>query len=283
MSDLHRDRVALVTGGGSGIGRATARRLAAEGARVGIADLDGGAAEKVVKEIGEAGGEAFACRVDCATPEGNEEMVRRTLDAWGALDIAYLNAGIARGSSIRGGDVAVWDEVIAVNLRGVFLGMRAVVEPLIARGGGAIVCTASVAGLRGGRHMPSYYASKHGVVGLVKAAACEFAPLGVRVNAVCPGVIDTPILGPAHGVKTVTDLLGRGHLLGRVGQPEEVAALVSFLASDQAAFITGVAYPVDGGMTAGLGGAAADDDDANEVARTALHQNLSAGVPGRGE
>jgi NAD(P)-dependent dehydrogenase (short-subunit alcohol dehydrogenase family) len=280
MSDLHRDRVALVTGGGSGIGRASARRLAAEGARVAIADLDGAAAERVVKEIAEAGGEAFACRVDCATPEGNDEMVRRTLDAWGGLDVAYLNAGIARGSSIRGGDLAVWDEVIAVNLRGVFLGMRAVVEPMIARGGGSIVCTASVAGLRGGRHMPSYYASKHGVVGLVKAAACEFAPLRVRVNAVCPGVIDTPILGPAHGVKTVTDLLGRGHLLGRVGQPEEVAALVSFLASDQAGFITGVAYPVDGGMTAGLGGAS---DEADDSQRAALHQTLSSGVARRNE
>lgn len=280
MSELHRDRVALVTGGGSGIGRASARRLAAEGARVVIADLDGAAGERVVKEIAEAGGEAFACRVDCATPEGNDEMVRRTLDAWGALDVAYLNAGIARGSSIRGGDLAVWDEVIAVNLRGVFLGMRAVIEPMIARGGGSIVCTASVAGLRGGRHMPSYYASKHGVVGLVKAAACEFAPHRVRVNAVCPGVIDTPILGPAHGVKTVTDLLGRGHLLGRVGQPEEVAALVSFLASDQAGFITGVAYPVDGGMTAGLGGAS---DEADDSQGAALHRTLSAGVPSRDE
>jgi NAD(P)-dependent dehydrogenase (short-subunit alcohol dehydrogenase family) len=153
--------------------------------------------------------------------------------------------------------------------------MRAVVEPMIEAGGGAIIATASVAGLRGGRNMPSYYASKHGVVGLVKAAACEFAPHAVRVNAVCPGIIDTPILGPVHGVKQVTDRLGRGHLLNRVGQPDEVAALVSFLASDQAAFITGVAYPVDGGMTAGLGGAAPDDDSGGER----LMQNLSAGVP----
>jgi NAD(P)-dependent dehydrogenase (short-subunit alcohol dehydrogenase family) len=272
--NLLEDRVALVTGGASGIGRAAAQRLARDGARVCVADLDGAGAERIAKEIVEAGGDAFGCAGDCSTPEGNDEFVSRTLDQYGALDIAYLNAGIARGSSIRGGDVAVWDEVIAVNLRGVFLGMRAVVEPMIAAGGGSIVCTASVAGLRGGAHMPSYYASKHGVVGLVKAAACEFAPDKVRVNAVCPGVIDTPILGPLHGVKEVTDMLGRGHLLNRVGQPEEVAALVTWLASDQASFITGVAYPVDGGMTASLGGGGGVDAEG-----PSLHEHLSAGVP----
>lgn len=250
---LHRDRVAVVTGGASGIGRAAALRLASEGARVCVADLDAGGALRVAKEIESAGGEAFACAGDCSTPETNDEIVRQTLDRFGALHIAYLNAGIARASAVRGGDLALWDEVIAVNLRGVYLGMRAVCEPMIAAGGGAIVCTASVAGLRGGRNMPSYYASKHGVVGLVKAAACELAPHAIRVNAVCPGVIDTPILGPAHGVKPVTDVLGKSHLLGRVGWPEEVAALVSFLAGEEAAFITGVAYPIDGGMTASVG------------------------------
>jgi NAD(P)-dependent dehydrogenase (short-subunit alcohol dehydrogenase family) len=271
---IHQDRVAIVTGGASGIGRATAQLLASEGARVCVADLDGAGAERVAKEIAEAGDEAFGCAADCATPEANEDIVRRTLDRYGALHIAYLNAGIARGSTIRGGDLDVWDEVLSINLRGVYLGMRAMVEPMIAQGSGSIVCTASVAGLRGGRHMPSYYASKHGVVGLVKAAACEFAPVGVRVNAVCPGVIDTPILGPAHGVKAVTDMLGRGHLLGRVGQPEEVAAMVSFLASDRAGFITGVAYPVDGGMTAGLGGAGGDELEDEE----GVFEQLSAGA-----
>ncbi len=271
---LHANHVAIVTGGASGIGRATARLLASEGARVCIADLDGDGAERVAKEIDAAGGEAFACVGDSSTPEANEDMVRRTLDRFGGLHIAYLNAGIARGSTIRGGDLAVWDEVISVNLRSVFLGMRAVCEPMIAQGAGSIVCTASVAGLRGGLHMPSYYASKHGVVGLVKAAACEFAASKVRVNAVCPGVIDTPILGPAHGVKQVTDLLGKGHLLGRVGQPEEVAALVSFLASEQAAFITGVAYPVDGGMTASIG-----TGRSNEENEALLNETLSAATP----
>ena len=277
MSDLHRDRVALVTGGASGIGRAAARLLAAEGARVCVADLDGDGAERVAKEITEAGGEAFSHTGDCSLPEANAEMVSRTLEAYGALHIAYLNAGIARESSIRAGDLSTWDEVIQVNLRGVFLGMRAVVEPMIEQTDGSIVCTASVAGLRGGPSMPSYYASKHGVVGLVKAAACEFAPHRVRVNAVCPGVIDTPILGPAHGVPAITDLLGQVHLLGRVGQPEEVAQLVSFLASEHSSFITGVAYPIDGGMTAAIGGGSARS--MSEEDQQKLFEELAASAP----
>lgn len=276
----HRDSIAIVTGGASGIGRATAKLLAAEGARVCVADLNAAGAELVAKEIEEAGGQAFACAADITLADANRNMVERTLDAYGGLNVAYLNAGIARGSTIRNGDLDVWDEVIAVNLRGVFLGLRAVVEPMIERGNGSIVCTASVAGLRGGTNMPSYYASKHGVIGLVKAAASEFAEHRVRVNAVCPGVIDTPILGPAHGDAAVTELLARGHLLGRVGQPEEVAQLVSFLASDRAEFITGVAYPVDGGMTASLGGVPDDFDDAD---RAALFENLSQNVPGSTE
>jgi len=245
---------AIVTGGGSGIGRATAKRFASEGARVCVADLDGATAESVAKEIDEAGGEAFALRTDVSSVEANDAMVAAVVDRFGGVDVAYLNAGIAEASTILDGDLDVWNRVLAVNLSGVFYGLRAVAPAMIAAGGGSIVITASVAGLRGGAGMPSYYATKHGVVGLMKAAATEFAEQKIRVNAVCPGVIDTPILGPVHGVKEITEgILGRGHLLGRVGQAPEVAALVAFLASDQSAFITGAAYPVDGGMTAAVG------------------------------
>ena len=263
---IHAGKRTIVTGGGSGIGRATTKLLASEGARVCVADLDLAGAESVAKEIQEAGGEAFAFAMDTRDVGQNEAAVKATGERFGGVDLVHLNAGIGEASSVIDGDVEVWDRVIAVNLRGVFLGMRAAAPALIASGGGAIVATASVAGLVGGSMMPSYFASKHGVLGLVKSAAAEFAPHGIRVNAVCPGVIDTPLLGPAHGVEAITQgILARGHLLNRVGQPEEVAQLVSFLLSSRSSFMTGSAYTVDGGMTATLGGSRENLEEADRA------------------
>lgn len=262
MTDLLRDEIAFVTGGASGIGLATAVEFAREGARVCVADLNAAGAENVAKRIEADGGSAFGCALDATDPASNLEAVAALTERYGPPSIAFLNAGIAAASSVLDGSVEDFDRVVAVNLRGVFLGMRAIARPMVDAGRGSIVATASVAGLQGGAGMPSYYASKHGVLGLVKAAAAELASHGIRVNAVCPGVIDTPILGPAHGVKPLLEgPLASIHPLGRVGQPEEVARMVAFLASSRASFTTGAAMTVDGGATAALGGGASSGED----------------------
>ena len=243
-------RSAWVTGAASGIGRGAALELARQGARVACSDLDAAGAERVAEEISAAGGEAFGLRVDVTDPDENERAVAAVEQRFGPLRIAHLNAGIASATNLLELTVEEWDRVCAVNLRGVFLGLRAAGRAMAAGGGGAIVVTASTAGLNGAYDSAAYCATKHGVLGLVKSAAADLGARGIRVNAVCPGMVDTPLLGPLHrDAKTLVAAFGCYSPLNRVGQPEEIGRVVAFLASDDASYVTGAGWTVDGGQS----------------------------------
>jgi NAD(P)-dependent dehydrogenase (short-subunit alcohol dehydrogenase family) len=248
-------KVALVTGAASGIGRASALELAREGAKVTCADLNAEGAESVAKEITRAGGEAIGLKLDVTDPADNQRAVDATLKRFGSLQLAHLNAGIAATSSVLDTALEEWNRTIAVNLSGVFYGLQVTARAIRdGRKGGSIVITSSDAGLRGGGAMGSYCASKHGVLGLMKCAVADLSPFKIRVNAICPGVIDTPILGPMHKNKVFTEgPLASAHPLGRVGQPEEIGRVVAFLLSDEASFVTGVGLSIDGGLNAVFG------------------------------
>ncbi|QQC92875.1 SDR family NAD(P)-dependent oxidoreductase [Streptomyces alfalfae] len=241
-------RTALVTGAASGIGLEVARRLAAAGASVVVADFNEAGARDVARELTESGGRATAVKVDVTDPESVREAVESAVRTYGALHLAVNNAGIA-GASAPTGEYAVedWRRVIDTNLNGVFYSLRYELPHLIAAGGGAVVNMSSILGANGFAGSPAYSAAKHAVVGLTKTAAVEYASRGVRVNAVAPGFIDTPLL---KGDAAQREQLVALHPQGRLGTAEEVAELTLFLLSDRASFVNGSYHLVDGGYAA---------------------------------
>ena len=242
---------ALVTGGGSGIGLATCERLAAEGATVWVADINESAAESVASVL--PGGHPL--HLDVTQPEKVDAAVAGVVEQHGRLDVMVNNAGIALGATVWQTEIEEWRRIIDVNLSGVFYGMRAALRRMIPAGQGAVVNMASNAGLVGRPGQGAYCASKGGVVLLTKSAALDAAPHGVRVNCVCPGFTRTPLVewwveskgDPAAARRQVE----QAQPIGRAGQPEEIAAAIAYLVSDDAAFVTGVAFPIDGGFSAG--------------------------------
>lgn len=246
-------KVALVTGAASGIGRESALAFARAGAKVVVSDITVEAGEETARMIRDMGGEAVFVKADVSKQHDVEALVEKTVETYGRLDFAHNNAGI-EGAPAPCGQCTEenWDRTIAINLTGVFYCCKAEISQFLAQGGGgAIVNTASVAGLVGFAGIPAYTASKHGVNGLTKQIALDYAKEGIRVNSVCPGVIHTPMIERfTGGDPAAIEALAASEPVGRLGKPSEIADAVVFLCSDQATFITGINMPVDGGFIA---------------------------------
>ena len=255
MAGILDGKVALITGAGSGIGRATSTIFAREGARLIIADVVADAGQETLHAVKQTGAEAVFLQTDVAQPSAVEALIAKAVATYGRLDCAFNNAGIeGAGALTHKCTMENWNRVIAINLTGVWMCMKAEITQMLAQGGGgAIVNTSSLAGLAGSKGGPAYVASKHGVVGLTKAAALEYGRHGIRVNAVCPGPIRTPMMErimAMSGNQAAEERFIKGEPLRRFGQPSEIGEAVAWLCSDHASYVTGIPMPVDGGAIA---------------------------------
>jgi NAD(P)-dependent dehydrogenase (short-subunit alcohol dehydrogenase family) len=243
-----KNKVAIVTGASSGIGKSVSELYAREGAVVVLSDINQELGEKVTAGIREAGGEAIFVRADVSKPSDCENMVKATLDKYGRLDFACNNAGIGGDQNPTADySIAAWEKAISVNLSGVFYCMKYEIPAMLKSGGGSIINMASILGRVGFAGAVGYVAAKHGVLGMTKTAAMEYAPQGVRVNVVGPGFISTPLIQELENNPEINNMLISLHPIGRLGKPEEVAELVMWLSSEKASFVTGAYIPVDGG------------------------------------
>lgn len=244
-------RVAIVTGASSGIGRTSALFYARDGAKVVVSDVNKDGGQETVQLIQAAGGEAIFVKTDVGNPSDCEELIKKTVEKFGRLDLACNNAGIGGESNLTA-DYSVngWQKVIEVNLSGVFYCMKYEIAEMLKTGGGAIVNMASILGQVGFASAPAYVAAKHGVVGLTRDAALEYAAKGIRINAIGPAFISTPLISALESNPEAYNNLVSLHPLGRLGKPEEVAELVVWLSSNRASYITGSYYPIDGGYLA---------------------------------
>jgi NAD(P)-dependent dehydrogenase (short-subunit alcohol dehydrogenase family) len=252
MAILLDGKVALITGAGSGIGRATSLIFAREGAKLVLADIVVEGGEETLRMVKEAGAEAIFVRTDVSKLTEVEALVAKVISTWGRIDCAFNNAGIdGKMAKLADCTEETWNRTIAINLSGVFFCMKAEIPHMLRQGGGAIVNTASVAGLTGSPGLPAYVASKHGVVGLTRAAAIEYGREKIRVNCVCPGPIHTPMMSRLlTGRPEMEQRFASAEPLKRLGEPAEIGEAVAWLCSDAASYVTGHAMPVDGGYMA---------------------------------
>jgi NAD(P)-dependent dehydrogenase (short-subunit alcohol dehydrogenase family) len=253
MAGILDGKIALITGAGSGIGRATSKIFAREGAKLLLADIVEEAGNETLKAVRDAGASAIFIRVDVANASQVEAMVAKAMETYGRIDCAFNNAGIEGAAALTHKCTEEnWHRVLSINLTGVWLCMKAEIAQMLQQGGGgAIVNTSSLAGIAGTQGGPAYVAAKHGVVGLTKAAALEYGRHGIRVNAVCPGPIRTPMMQRImRGSAEAEQRFIRAEPLKRFGEPEEIGEAVAWLSSDRASYVTGLPMPVDGGVFA---------------------------------